>query len=216
LDAAVAATAATLGGIDVVVANAGIANLGTVRTVDPATFAKTIDINLTGVYRTIWPAVPHLVDSRGYALVVASLASLVPLPGGASYSASKAGAEYLAAALRTELAQYGVAVGSVHPSWIDTDLVRDSESLSPTFAKMRKDLPWPANTTNTVEACADAMVAAIERRARKVHVPNNTKLLANLRPLVLGGWFQRLVEKQVRDDLRQLDEENRARGVTWH
>jgi hypothetical protein len=109
-----------------------------------------------------------------------------------------------------------VAVGSIHPSWIDTDLVRDSEAQHPTFATMRSTLPWPANSTSTVDVCADAMVRAIETRARKVHVPKNTKLLATLRPLVLSGLFSRLAERQVRDDLPRLDEENQALGAPWH
>lgn len=216
MDAAVTTTVEALGGIDVVVANAGIATLGTVRTVDPDAFARTIDINLTGVYRTIYPAVPHLVQSKGYALVVASVASIVPLPGGASYSASKAGAEYLAACLRTELAQYGVGVGSIHPSWIDTDLVRDAELQSPTFAAMRKGLPWPANVTSSVEVCAEAMVHAIETRARKSHIPANTKVFAALRPLLLGGVAQRFSTRKVSKDLVSIDRENQARGATWH
>ncbi|HEX3824409.1 MAG TPA: SDR family NAD(P)-dependent oxidoreductase, partial [Mycobacteriales bacterium] len=111
LDLAIAGTVEALGGIDVVIANAGINNLGTVRTADPEAFARTIAVNLVGVYRTISAAVPHLVASRGYALVVASMASFVPLPGGAAYAASKAGVESLAASLRLELAQSGVTVG---------------------------------------------------------------------------------------------------------
>lgn len=215
LDAAVARTVEKLGGIDVVIANAGIANFGTVRTADPEQFARTVSVNLVGVYRTIAATVPHLADSRGYALIVASVASFVPLPGGAAYAASKAGVESLAASLRMELAQYGVTVGSIHPSWIDTDLVRGSEAALPAFKKMRKEMPWPANSTTSVEDCAVAFADAVERRALRTCVPKSGGFLAAIRPLLLSGVAQRAAVRRVGKDLRQLDNENLALGATW-
>jgi NAD(P)-dependent dehydrogenase (short-subunit alcohol dehydrogenase family) len=215
LDAAVAATVERLGGIDVVIANAGIANLGTVRTADPEEFARTIAVNLTGVYRTISATVPQLVEHHGYALIVASVASFVPLPGGAAYAASKAGVESLAASLRLELAPYGVTVGSIHPSWIDTDLVRGSEAALPTFAKMRAEMPWPANSTTSVETCAAALADAVATRAARAYIPKNGKVLSAIRPLTLSGFAQRVVARRVGQDLRQLDRENEALGATW-
>jgi hypothetical protein len=215
LDAAVAGTVERFGGIDVVIANAGIANAGTIRTADPEAFARTVDVNLVGVYRTIAAAVPHLVARRGYALVVASVASFAPLPGGAAYAASKAGAEALAATLRTELASYGVDVGSAHPSWVDTDIVRGPEATLPTFARMRKELPWPTNTTMPVERCAAAFADAVERRAHRVYVPRTVGLVSALRPLLHSGPIQRAIARRVGKDLQQLDSENQALGATW-
>jgi NAD(P)-dependent dehydrogenase (short-subunit alcohol dehydrogenase family) len=215
LEAAVAASAARFGGIDVVMANAGIVNLGTVRTADPEAFARTVDVNLTGVYRTIAATVPHLVSSRGYALVIASTASFTPLPGAAAYSASKAGAEALAATLRLELSQYGVAVGSAHPGWIDTDIVRGSEREIPTFAKLRSGMPWPLNSTMAVEDCAGRLVDAIERRAYRVYIPGGVRLVSYLRPLSMTGLGTRLAARRSGKDLRQVDRENEALGATW-
>jgi NAD(P)-dependent dehydrogenase (short-subunit alcohol dehydrogenase family) len=215
LDAAVATTVERLGTIDVVIANAGIANHGTVRTADPEAFNRTVAVNLVGVYRTISAAVPHLVASRGYALIVASLASFAPLPGGAAYAASKAGVESLAASLRLELAQYGVAVGSIHPSWIDTDLVLGSEAALPTFKKLRAGMPWPANSTTSVEVCASAFADAVERRALRTYVPKSGVVVSTLRPLLLSGIAQRAATRRLGKDLYQLDIENQAQGATW-
>jgi NAD(P)-dependent dehydrogenase (short-subunit alcohol dehydrogenase family) len=215
LDAAVAATVERFGGIDVVMANAGIANLGTVRTADPAAFARTVDVNLTGVYRTVAAAVPHLVERRGYVLVIASTASFTPLPGSAAYSASKAGAEALASTLRLELAQYGVAVGSAHPGWIDTDIVRGPERDIPTFAKLRSELPWPMNSTMAVEECAARLVDGIERRAARIYVPGAVRLISALRPLSMTGIGSSLFARRNGKDLRQMDRENEALGATW-
>lgn len=165
LDAAVAAAVSHLGGLDAVVANAGIAAYGTVRQVDPAAFARTIDVNLTGAFRTAHATVPHLVASKGYFLTVASLASFMPLGGMAAYCASKAGVESLTRALRAELAHLGVGVGVAHPSWIDTDLVRGADTDLPSFGRMRASLPWPARSTTTVDRCAERLVRGMEKRS---------------------------------------------------
>jgi hypothetical protein len=216
LDAAVAAAVDHLGGLDAVIANAGIAVAGTVRTADPASFARVVDVNLTGAYRTAYAVTPHLVASRGYLLVIASVASFVSMPGSASYGASKAGVESLVGALRSELASYGVTVGSAHPSWVDTDLVRGSERDIPTFAKMRSTLPWPANTTMTVQTCAAALVDGLEARARRIYIPGSVRLFAWLRPLLNSPVLAGATSRRVGKDLRQVDRENEALGATWH
>lgn len=189
LDAAVAATVEASGGIDVVMANAGVANYGTVRVGDPDDFARTVDINLTGVYRTVHAALPHVIDRKGYVLVVASAASFPALPGLAAYAASKAGVESLANALRLEVAHLGVDVGCAHPSWIDTDLVRNAERDLQAFRRMRAKLPWPVNSTTDVETCAREMANAIERRSTRLFIPRGVALVRWLRstPLVDAG-----------------------------
>jgi NAD(P)-dependent dehydrogenase (short-subunit alcohol dehydrogenase family) len=181
LDAAVAATVQASGGIDVVLANAGVVNYGTVRVSDPDEFARTIDINLTGVYRTVHAALPHVIERKGYVLVVASVASFPAMPGLAAYSASKAGVESMTNALRLEVAHLGVDVGCAHPSWIDTDLVRQAEKDLQSFRQMRAKLPWPVNSTTDVETCAQAMADAIERRSTRLFVPRGVALLRLLR-----------------------------------
>ena len=103
------------------------------RQADEASFERVLDINLNGVFRTLKYATPHLERSRGHAMVVASAISFTPLAGLASYAASKAGVEMLALAYRQEVAHLGITVGLVHPSWIDTDLVRGAEADLPSF-----------------------------------------------------------------------------------
>ncbi|HEV2819183.1 MAG TPA: SDR family NAD(P)-dependent oxidoreductase, partial [Solirubrobacteraceae bacterium] len=91
LEAAVAGAVKRFGAIDVVVANAGVANLGTVRTTDPDAFALTVDVNLTGVFRTVRAALPHVIARRGHVLVISSMSAFAPVAGMAAYTASKAG-----------------------------------------------------------------------------------------------------------------------------
>ena len=62
------ATVERFGGIDVVIANAGIAPFGTVATIDPDAFERTIEVNLLGVWRTVRTALPHVVARQGYIL----------------------------------------------------------------------------------------------------------------------------------------------------
>ena len=143
--------AATMGGIDFLVANAGVASYGTVRQADEASFERVLDINLTGVFRTLKYATPHLERSGGHVLVVASALSFAPLAALASYGASKAGVEMLALAYRQEVAHLGVTVGVLHPSWIDTDLVRSADADLPAFALLRRGLPYPGNVTTSVD-----------------------------------------------------------------
>lgn len=215
LEAAVATVTARLGGVDVVLANAGIANAGTVRTVDPEAFARTVDVNLTGVYRTVSATVAALAASRGYLLIVASLASFVPMPGAAAYGASKAGVESLAATLRLELAAAGITVGSAHPSWVDTDIVRGPERDFPTFGKLRRQLPWPANSTMSVERCAGLLVDAMERRAVRVYIPRGVVAASYLRPITMSGRLYRAIGRRLGKELPALDAENQALGATW-
>lgn len=207
VDAAVAAAVERHGRLDAVVANAGVANYGTVHTAAPDALARTVEVNLVGVYRTLAAAVPHLVASRGYALVVASVASLVPLPGGAGYAASKAGVDSLAASLRLELASAGVMVGTAHPSWISTDLVRDAEQAMPTFRAMRAQLPWPTGGTTSVERCATALADAVGRRSRRVYVPRSVALVAAARPIVTSALGERLLRRRLATFLPHIDDE---------
>lgn len=212
LHAAVAGTVERFGGIDTVVANAGIANYGTVRIADPEVFAKVIDINLTGVFRTMHATLPHLIERKGYGLIIASLASYSPMPGMAAYAASKAGVEAFGHALRHEMAPYGVRVGTAHPSWIDTDLVRGAQEDMSTFRAMRDRLPWPANSLTSVEACAAALVRGIEKRARRVHVPRSVALVSAIRSVMVSPLADTVIARQARRMVPALEEEIRKLG----
>jgi NAD(P)-dependent dehydrogenase (short-subunit alcohol dehydrogenase family) len=212
LEAAVNTTVEHFGGIDVVIANAGVINLGTVHTADPDEAARTIAVNLVGAYRTVAATVPALASSHGYLLLVASLASLGPLPGAAAYAASKAGVESLAGSLRIELAADGVAVGSVHPSWIDTDLLRDAEAASAAVRRMRAAMRWPLRATTSVEDCAVAMADAVERRASRTYVPAGAAALGLMRPVLQLAGVHRLIALRSQRDLRDLDVERRSGG----
>ena len=116
MQAAAAKAVERFGGIDVVVANAGIASYGSVLHVDPESLKRVLDVNLLGVFHTVRATLPAVIDRRGYVLIVSSLAAFAAAPGMAPYDMSKAGNEHLANALRLEVAHLGVSVGSAHMS----------------------------------------------------------------------------------------------------
>jgi NAD(P)-dependent dehydrogenase (short-subunit alcohol dehydrogenase family) len=182
LRAAVDAIAERYGRIDVVMANAGIAAPGFTRSMDPAVWERVVDVDLLGVWRTVHLTLPHLLRSKGYLLLVSSLAAIVHIPGLASYNVSKAGVEALGNTLRTELKHLGVRVGVAHMTFVDTDMVRGVDT-HPVFGKVRTGIPL-ASKTYPLEFAVDKFVDGIRKRSRTVHVPGWIGLLKVFRWLV--------------------------------
>jgi NAD(P)-dependent dehydrogenase (short-subunit alcohol dehydrogenase family) len=170
LQQAVDATVERFGGIDVVIANAGIAPFGTVATIDPADFERTIEVNLLGVWRTVRVTLPHVVARQGYILPIASLAAAVHGPMLAHYAATKAGVEAFADSLRAEIAHTGTRVGVAYFSFIDTDMVRVGLD-SPAAQLLRESLPGPFTKNAPLSAAGRAIERGVERRAHKVWAP---------------------------------------------
>lgn len=195
VDAAVESTLATYGRIDAVIANAGVANLGTVAIGPVDALVRTVDVNLNGVIRTASATLPHLVASRGYALLVSSVAAFTAMPGMAAYCAAKAGVEQFGNVLRMETAHLGVAVGTAHPIWIATDLVRGFRADLPSFQLALRRLPWPLRSVRPVQVCAQALVRAVERRQRRVYVPRSIAVVQALRTVTLSRFADWVVAR---------------------
>jgi hypothetical protein len=212
MHAAAAQAVERFGGIDVVVANAGIASYGSVLQVDPEAFKRVLDIDVLGVFHTARATLPAVIERRGYVLIVSSLAAYTAAPGLAAYNASKAGVEILANALRLEVAHRGVSVGSAHMSWIDTALVRDTKADLPSFGEMLTKLPWPLNKTTTVDKCADAFVKGIEGRRRRVYCPPWVGVFRWLKPVMSTTVGELPIRKTTAELLPQMDAEVAALG----
>jgi NAD(P)-dependent dehydrogenase (short-subunit alcohol dehydrogenase family) len=199
MERAVAQAVERFGGLDCVMANAGVASAGYARNLDPDTFDRVVDVNLLGVWRTVRAALPHVVERRGYVLVVASVAAALHGPGLAAYAASKAGAEAFADSLRVEVKHLGVDVGVGYFSWIDTDMVAGADS-HPAFLGFRDRLPGPFRRTYPLSAVGDAVIDGIERRRRWITVPSWLRALLPLRGLV-----QPLSEIGTREQAAEID-----------
>jgi NAD(P)-dependent dehydrogenase (short-subunit alcohol dehydrogenase family) len=200
IEAAVEGAVKAFGGIDVVIANAGIATGGSVRMVDPDAFERVVEVNLLGSWRTVRAALPHVIERRGYVLQVASVAAIAHAPFMSAYCASKAGVEAFADCLRSEVAYLGVDVGVAYFSWIDTDMVRGAENSHPGFAAMRKGLRGPAGRTLPVGDAADAIVRGVQRRSRRVVAPGFVDALFRLRGLV-----PELIDREARKSAPEVD-----------
>jgi NAD(P)-dependent dehydrogenase (short-subunit alcohol dehydrogenase family) len=208
LAAAVARTVETFGGLDIVVANAGIAPLTTVMTSSARALSRTIEVNLIGAMLTAHAALPSVAERRGHVLLISSAAAFTVLPGMSAYCAAKAGLERFGDALRLEVAHRGVTVASAHPTWIDTDLVRDTEAALPTFAESRKQLPGPLGAS--VDDCAQALVENLETRGRRVFVPRSVGVVSALRQVITGAVGERLAMRISAGRVPQLEADIRA------
>ncbi|OBH92083.1 SDR family oxidoreductase [Mycobacterium sp. E2733] len=201
------------GGIDVVIANAGIASYGSLLQVDPAVFKRVMDINLLGVFHTVRAALPAVAQRRGYVLIVSSLAAFAGFPGMVPYATSKAGVEQLANALRLEVAHLGVGVGSAHMSWIDTALVRDTEADLPAVRANRAKRSWsPLSKITPVDKCAAAFVKGIEGRKNRIYCPRWVGLFRWLKPVLSTSAGESAIRKTTPELLPRIDVEVAALG----
>jgi NAD(P)-dependent dehydrogenase (short-subunit alcohol dehydrogenase family) len=200
------------GGIDVVMANAGIATHGSLLAVDPKAFKTLIDVNVVGVFHTVRAALPSVIERRGYVLIVSSAAAYAPAAGMVPYDTSKAGVEHFANALRLELAHRGVDVGSAHMLWIDTPLVQETKNESAAFQEMLSKLPGPLGKTTSVDKCGEAFVKGIEGRKRQINCPRFVGLLRWLKPLLSSRLGESTTSKHVPELLPRMDAEVAAHG----
>ncbi|MFE3289823.1 SDR family oxidoreductase [Rhodococcus sp. NPDC059234] len=207
MEAAVAQGIERFGGIDIVMANAGIASYGSVLAVDPAAFRRVIEVNVLGVFHTVRAALPSIVERRGYVLVVSSAAAYAAAPGLTAYCTAKAGVEHFANSLRLEVAHLGVDVGSAHMAWIDTPMVQDAKADLPAFRKMLAALPGPLGKTTTVEACGRRFERGVERRAKRINVPGWVGAARWLKPLMQTPLAERDVRRNARRLLPEMDAE---------
>jgi len=165
ISAAVDAFAAG-GGLDLVVANAGIAHYGPFATT-PIERAEAMNrVNWLGTLYTVHAALPHL--RGGHIVVVSSGAGLRAFPEAAAYGATKAAQRAFAEALRHELAGAGVSVTTVFPGEIDTGLHAHEPERMPAWYGSRKASP---------ERLAAAVIAAVEADRRTVAYPREVALL---------------------------------------
>ncbi len=192
-----------LRGLDVVVANAGVAAQLPLIGGDPEVFERTIDVNLLGVYYTLRAAGPHIAHERGYALAISSLAAAVHPPLLGAYCASKAGVEALADSLRIELAPSGARVGVAYFAELDTDMVR--RGFSTAAAKRLSEVRRPVRSVSPLEAGIDAIERGIARRSRRVVAPRWVAAALPMRMLV-----QRGIELATRSSIESVLEIARA------
>jgi NAD(P)-dependent dehydrogenase (short-subunit alcohol dehydrogenase family) len=170
------------GRIDVVVSNAGISNFDLLSTMSPDHFRRVMAVNVEGNFNAIQASLPHLIDTKGYFLGVASIAAALAPPGMAAYGASKGATENLLNTFRSEVVHKGIDVGVAYFGWLATDLVK-AGGEHPAFTYVREHLPGPLKTIAPVDIAVRAIVDGVLRRKRRVMAPGWLHLALALR------WF---------------------------
>ncbi len=168
VEAAVEGAADALGGLDVVVANAGIAAQLPLVGGDPEVMRRTLDVNVMGAYLTLRAAGPHVSHRDGYAVAVASVGAAVQPPLMGAYSASKAAVEALGNTLRVEMRATGARVGVAYFAELDTDMT--SRGFG-TEAAARLTGGRTITRVTPLRAGIDALERGIARRSRIIVAP---------------------------------------------
>jgi NAD(P)-dependent dehydrogenase (short-subunit alcohol dehydrogenase family) len=211
LEHAASGTGERFGGIDVVMANAGVAVAGLVETVDPRSWERVIEVNLLGVWRTVRTCLPYVIERRGYVLPVASMAAAVHGPVMSAYAAAKAGVEAFGDSLRSEMRHKGVDVGVAYFSWIATDMVAGGDA-SPAGGIMRGRMKGPLGKTYPLSVAVDAVEQGIESRARRVVAPGWARIMLALRDFV-GPLQDREVSKYMPEVERAFNDAIAEQGA---
>ena len=196
LEAAVAETVSAFGGIDVVMANAGIEVAHTAAAIPLVEMERIADINFTGVFRTVRATLPHVVERRGYVLITASLAAILHAPPLSHYSATKAGVEAFGNAVRMEYRHKGVDVGVAYFGFIDTPMVQRGKS-DPILAQFEQENGQNLiGKTYPVSGAGAAVISGLENRARRVMYPRF------IRPMfVLRSAMPRFLERAIKSEM---------------
>ncbi len=208
------AAAEALGGLDVVVANAGIATGGPMRSQDVRSWERVIEVNLLGVMYTDRAALPHLERSRGYLLNVASSAAVLRGPGMSAYCSAKAGVEALSDCLRIECMPRGVDVGVAYFLFLDTDMVRDAEREMPMMGRARSEMPGFLGKTYPLAPAIDEVAAAIAQRRRRVSYPKWFVRALPLRQLFTAPFMERQAAKHFNETFVEYERLVAERGAS--
>jgi NADP-dependent 3-hydroxy acid dehydrogenase YdfG len=169
--AAVAATVEEFGRLDIVVANAGVGAYGPFLESDPNDVEAMIDINLKGTIYTARFTLPHLIESKGDFVSLASVAGLRAFPGEAVYNASKFGMLGFTRALDHELRELGVRVTNIAPGGIATDFAMGSGRTADSVEGMM-----------SAEEVADVVLFTVNQ-------PRNLRMMTvSFRPMSEGSW----------------------------
>jgi short-subunit dehydrogenase len=187
--AAVAALADRLGPIDLLVANAGVGLASSALDFSAAPFERMVRVNLLGAAYAFEAVLPAMLErGRGHLVGVSSIAAYRGLPGSAGYSATKAALSSLLEGFRVELRRCGVAVTTVHPGFVRTEMTERAEDPQPFrmevapaariilrgIAARRREVNFPLPLAGFMALARhwpnwfyDRVAGAMERRARR-------------------------------------------------
>lgn len=171
IEEAVAGFTRAAGGLDLLVANAGLAHYGPFADMPAELAEEMVRVNVLGTVLTIKAGLdPMLEAGHGHILVVSSGAALRTFPGAAVYGGSKAAGAGFAQALRHELSGTGVGLTTIYPGEVATDLHSHQPDRLPDWRR--------GDEAVEPELIATEALVAVEADARAAHVPRAVQMLS--------------------------------------
>jgi NAD(P)-dependent dehydrogenase (short-subunit alcohol dehydrogenase family) len=199
--AAVAETVERFGGLDVAVANAGIAQsaVATVRGIGAEEWERVFEVDLLGVWRTIRAVLPQIVERRGHIVVTGSVYSFANGIFNSPYAVAKAGVESLGRSLRAELLPLGASASVAYWGWVDTRMVQDGMAR-PHSDRIQENTPAWLLKRITPDVAGAATVRGIEERAPRIFAPKWWRYVSALRGLV-----NPLLDRRLESDRKMIE-----------
>jgi NAD(P)-dependent dehydrogenase (short-subunit alcohol dehydrogenase family) len=195
MQAAVAETVERFGGLDVAVANAGVAQtrMATVRGIGSEEWERVFEVDMLGVWRTARAVLPQIVERRGHIVVTSSVYAFVNGVLNSPYAVAKAGVESLGRSLRAELMPLGASAGVAYFGWVDTKMVQDA--FENNGDRMQQNLPEFLRRRIAPDEAGAAVVRGIEERAPRIFAPKWWRYVSALR-----GVLNPLLDRRFEND----------------
>jgi NAD(P)-dependent dehydrogenase (short-subunit alcohol dehydrogenase family) len=212
---AVSETVERFGGLDVAVANAGIAQsqVATVRGIGSEEWERVFEVDMLGVWRTVRAVLPQIVERKGHVVVTSSAYAFVNGVLNSPYAAAKSGVESLGRSLRAELMPLGASAGVAYFGWVDTKMVQDAFD-QPNSGRMRENLPDFLSKRIQPDEAGAAVVRGIEERAPRTFAPKWWRYVSALRG-ILNPLLDRRFDRDARmtATIREIEAEADEQGA---
>jgi NAD(P)-dependent dehydrogenase (short-subunit alcohol dehydrogenase family) len=195
--ASMATVREAFGSIDVLINNAGIVHRSAFADTRPEVFRRVMEVNLFGALSCTQACMVDLIENRGLIIAVSSIAGLAPLYGRSGYAASKHAMHGLFESLGAEVADKGVGVLMVCPSFVESGL--EASTLGGDGKRVARPRSKVGRLGNADDVAAEVLKAARGGRRRLVLTPvgKTSALLSRIAP----GLYERLMIRSLRSEL---------------
>ena len=167
------------GGLDYLFNNAGVIVIGECKDMDFDDWTRVLDVNVRGVVNGVFAAYPLMIErGRGHIVNTASVAGLVPTPGGVPYAASKHAVLGLSTSLRAEAKQHGVQVTAICPGFIRTPMADGGKMVGGLDRTQALDAVGKYFGWMTPEDLAEAALRGVERNQAVVVAPTYARVIS--------------------------------------
>ncbi|MBW2509603.1 MAG: SDR family oxidoreductase [Deltaproteobacteria bacterium] len=185
------------GGIDVLINNAGIVHRSAFAETRPEVFRRVMEVNLFGALHCTQVCLADLIERRGLIIAISSIAGLAPLYGRSGYAASKHAMHGLFESLGAEVADRGVGVLMVCPSFVETGL--EAKTLGADGNRIERPRSKVGELGDPDDVAREVLRAARAGKRRLVLTPvgKTSALLSRIAP----GLYERLMVRSLRSEL---------------